>query len=234
MLTCACSEAAESAPRADAGERVDASEATLSPKAADASAPEPAADGGDASALATADAGVAESLQDAGSIGPEPEPDGPEILTQRYDNGRTGANLNERVLSPDKVRDLSLIGSWSVEAEIYAQVLVAAGVEIAGTKHAVAIVATMNNTLYAFDADAVPADAFLWHQGLRGELGLPAFCARNIGGPNGILSTHLMRRGWRAWRGSHCMWESGLPMKNRKAEHTRRPACSGRVCGDVG
>jgi outer membrane protein assembly factor BamB len=46
--------------------------------------------------------------------------------------------------------------------------------------------------LYAFDADAPPPDAFVWQQGLHGELGTPGFCARNIAGPNGILSTPVI------------------------------------------
>jgi hypothetical protein len=140
------------------------------------------------------DAGSGADQQDASARRPELDAgtSQSEILTQRYNNARTGANLDEHVLTRDNVGKLSLIGSWSIEAEVYAQVLVAAGVEIAGAKHAVAIVATMNNTLYAFDADAVPADAFLWRQGLNGELGLPAFCSRNIAGPNGILSTPVI------------------------------------------
>jgi len=166
----------------------------LQPTAADAAQRTPDEDAGEERADATA------PRNDAGSPSAEPssapdspsQPDGPEILTQRYNNARTGANLDERVLTPRNVEQLALLGSWSIEAEIYAQVLVASGVDIAGKKHAVAIVATMNNTLYAFDADAVPADAFLWRQGLNGELGLPAFCSRNIAGPNGILSTPVI------------------------------------------
>lgn len=147
----------------------------------------------DAGSQPRADAGAADS--DAGDEAPDAptsSADGPEILTQRHDNSRTGANLNERVLKPDNVAQLSLIGSFSVDAEIYAQVLVAAGVQVDGQPHALAIIATMNNSLYAFDADGAPADAFLWQQGLRGELGTPAFCARNIAGPNGILSTPVI------------------------------------------
>lgn len=188
-LASACTEFAPLAEEdASRSMRVD----PLQPKAADAAPPEvDDADGGtERPVMRERDAATPGAQSDAGE--PEPKPDGPEILTQRYNNSRTGANLQERTLTPKNVSQLKLIGSWSVEAEIYAQVLVAAGVEIAGEKHAVAIVATMNNTLYAFDADAVPADAFLWRQGLQGELGLPAFCARNIGGPNGILSTPVI------------------------------------------
>ena len=121
----------------------------------------------------------------------EPEPE-PEILTQRYDNARTGANLNERALHRDNVAKLKPLGSWLVDGELYAQVLVAAGVEIEGKRKAVAIVATMNDSLYAFDADADPDAALLWQQGMKQELGRPSYCARNVGGPNGILSTPVI------------------------------------------
>lgn len=123
---------------------------------------------------------------------PEPTDTRGEILTQRYDNARTGANLQERTLSPANVRDLQLLGSWSVDGEIYAQVLVASAVETAVGRRSVAIVATMNDSVYGFDADATPADAFMWQRGRERELGLPGFCSRNVGGANGILSTPVI------------------------------------------
>jgi hypothetical protein len=79
-----------------------------------------------------------------------------------------------------------------VDGEIYAQVLVADGIAIGATPRAVALVATMQNSLYAFDADASPEQAVLWRLGEMRELGTPGFCARNVGGPNGILSTPVI------------------------------------------
>jgi hypothetical protein len=161
-----------------------------------------AADGGQKSAPAkprpaASDTDAGEDTQPmAADAGHEPMLPPPstsaEILTQRYDNARTGANLNERSLGPKNVEQLRLLGSWLVDGELYAQVLVAADVEIAGKRKAVAIVATMSDSLYAFDADAPPDSALLWQQGMQQELGKPGFCARNVGGPNGILSTPVI------------------------------------------
>jgi hypothetical protein len=205
-LASACSDAAAPPLAADAGETTDASpdapekhaEATQRETRSGARASESKRADAGAGAGRRRDASPSDaeagptSGEPAPGSDPEPSEDGPEILTQRYGNSRTGANLNERVLTPDNVEKLSLLGAFRVDGEIYAQVLVAAGVEVAGQRHALALVATMNNTLYAFDADVAPADAFLWQQGLHGELGTPAFCARNVGGPNGILSTPVI------------------------------------------
>lgn len=162
----------------------------------------PAASSGDKPRTSKPDAQPDEQDEsDAGENNPPPtaadagatsKPPSAEILTQRYDNARTGANLNEHSLTPRNVSSLRALGSWPVDGELYAQVLVAADVQVQGKARAVAIVATMNDTLYAFDADASPDDAFLWQQGMHEELGKPSYCARNVGGPNGILSTPVI------------------------------------------
>jgi hypothetical protein len=156
------------------------------------SKPKPASGGaGGQASERTPDAGSGDDGGERDSGQPSSEAS-PEILTQRYDNARTGANLREHTLSPSNVKDLSLLGSWSVDGELYAQVLVASDVELDDGPHAVAIVATMNDSVYAFDADAAPADAFLWQQGREDQLGSAGFCARNVGGVNGILSTPVI------------------------------------------
>jgi hypothetical protein len=130
---------------------------------------------------------------DAGQDSGEPEPRGRgEILTNRYDNARTGANLNETTLNRANVAQLELLGSWPLDGEVYAQVLIADAVPMADGAHAVAVVATMNDSLYAFDADAAPDQALLWHVGEMRELGMPGLSPRNVGGPNGILSTPVI------------------------------------------
>jgi hypothetical protein len=113
-----------------------------------------------------------------------------QILTNRYDNARTGANLDEQVITSGNVDRLTLIDHWTVDGEIYAQVLVAPGAD--ADSRALAIVATMQDSLYAFDVDAPAGAGPVWHLGDKGELGRPAFSARNIGGNNGILSTPVI------------------------------------------
>jgi hypothetical protein len=120
------------------------------------------------------------------------EPIANEILTNRYNNARTGVNLAEQVLVPTRLSGLRALGSFPVDGEIYAQVLVVADVQFGLSTRSLAIVATMNNSVYAFDADGSPENAQVWHQGRMKELGVAAFSARNVGGLNGILSTPVI------------------------------------------
>jgi hypothetical protein len=78
------------------------------------------------------------------------------VLTQHNDAMRTGANLNESILNVSNV-DTAHFGKLCerlVDDEVYAQPLVVAGVYIAGfgTRN-VLYIATVNNSVYAYDAD---------------------------------------------------------------------------------
>ena len=53
-----------------------------------------------------------------------------------------------------------------VDDEIYAGLLYAADVPIAGNKHNVLYVATVNNTVYAFDADSARVTGAYWQVNL--------------------------------------------------------------------
>ena len=88
-----------------------------------------------------------------------------EILTQHNDNKRTGTNLREPGLSPDAVRNANFGRLWTLYADgqVVAQPLYVTGLAIdtrgnpdtppvTGTFNTV-IVATMHNTIYAYDAD---------------------------------------------------------------------------------
>src|ERR1700749_2666046 len=92
----------------------------------------------------------------------------PNILTQHYDNGRTGQNTNETILTPSNVNSTSFgkLFSYPVDGYVYGQPLYMASVPInGGIRHNVIFVATEGDSIYAFDADnptgrnAVP----LWH-----------------------------------------------------------------------
>ena len=79
------------------------------------------------------------------------------VLTSNYDNNRTNANVQEKILTPSNVNTDSFgkIGTFPVDGAIYAQPLYAGGVRIAGkgTRNVVFAV-TMHNSVYAIDADA--------------------------------------------------------------------------------
>ena len=85
------------------------------------------------------------------------------IFTNRYNQARTGANLTETILTVANV-NASRFGklySYPVDGTVYAQPLYASGLTINGAVHDVLFVATMNDKVYAFDADSGSAPP-LW------------------------------------------------------------------------
>ncbi|HEY7992945.1 MAG TPA: hypothetical protein VID24_01890 [Candidatus Eremiobacteraceae bacterium] len=86
-----------------------------------------------------------------------------DYLQYHYDLGRTGWNPYETVLTTTNVAPNSFVHLFSlpVDAFVYAQPLFVAGVTIGQATHNIAIVATENDSLYAFDADT---GAQLWQQ----------------------------------------------------------------------
>src|SRR5258706_7327905 len=78
-----------------------------------------------------------------------------QVFTRNYNNQRTGANLSEAILKPSNVNanQFGKLFVLPVDDQIYAGLLYAANVAIGGAKHNVLYAATVNNTVYAFDAD---------------------------------------------------------------------------------
>jgi hypothetical protein len=78
----------------------------------------------------------------------------PSVTTQHNDNARTGANLRETVLTVANVqRNFGKLFELAVDGDIYAQPLYLQGVNTSKGPKNVVYVATMHNTVYAFDAD---------------------------------------------------------------------------------
>src|SRR5882672_10384274 len=82
------------------------------------------------------------------------------VVTSQYNNGRTGQNIHETILTPTNVNATGFgkIFSYSVDGNIYAQPLYVGNVFIGGKAHNVVYVATENDTVYAFDADDAAAN----------------------------------------------------------------------------
>src|SRR5262249_52322922 len=93
---------------------------------------------------------------------------GVNVLTRSYDDQRTGSNLSETILNTSNVNrtGFAKLFELPVDDQVYAQILYVSDLSIGGKSHNVIFAATVNNTVYAFDADA-PGD-FLWRSNFNG------------------------------------------------------------------
>lgn len=124
------------------------------------------------------------------------------IYQRGYDAGVTGANLTETVLTTANVGATTFgrIFSLPVDGRIYAQPLYVPKVTIPGRgTHNVLYVATMNDSLYAFDADTpgAPLWAINYASLTPGAAAVPiadfvGTDSLNIAGPVGIESTPVI------------------------------------------
>lgn len=87
-----------------------------------------------------------------------------QVVTLQWNNGRTGANLHETILTPANVnaRQFGKLFSLRVDGDIYAQPLYVPHLAIPGKgTHNVLFVATEHDSVYAFDAGGATPDP-LW------------------------------------------------------------------------
>jgi hypothetical protein len=124
------------------------------------------------------------------------------VITQHNNIDRTGWNNRETILNKSNVR----IGSFgklftrSVDDQVYAQPLVMQQVNIPSIgKKNIVFVATVNNTVYAFDADSIKANQPYWKVNLTpaGErpvrqIDLTGACPGNFLSNIGIVGTPVI------------------------------------------
>jgi len=122
---------------------------------------------------------------------------GQSVLTGNYTNSRTNANLSETALTPVTVGPGSFgkLFSLAVDGQIYAQPLYMPNVTVSGKTHNVVFVATMHNTVYAFDADT--ASTALWSVNLGTPVPTSKYTSdtgtyTDITPENGILGTPVI------------------------------------------
>src|ERR1035441_7253841 len=119
-----------------------------------------------------------------------------DVLTQHNDNTRTGVNLRETLLTPQNVTKarFGMLFKRVVDDQLYTQPLIVTGVEVGGGTHDIVYVTTVNNSVYAFDANDAAAEAPIWHV----NFGLPAnmhsanFGCLDINGHMGIIGTPVI------------------------------------------
>ena len=77
------------------------------------------------------------------------------VLTQHNDNTRAGLNNHEKSLTTTNVnsKQFGKLFTLSVDDEVYAQPLFVSNLIIGSVKHNVVFIATVNNSVYAYDGD---------------------------------------------------------------------------------
>lgn len=106
------------------------------------------------------------------------------VLTFHNDDARDGAYLEEVTLTPSNVNSTQFgkLISYPVDGQISAQPLYLPQLSISSSKHDVVFVATQNNSLYAFDADATSQPTTFWHV----NFGIPVVATGGYGPWPGI------------------------------------------------
>lgn len=120
------------------------------------------------------------------------------VLTQHNNLERTGANLQETVLTHKNVnvKQFGMLFKRVLDDQAYGQPLYVSHVKIGGGFHDVVYVTTVNNSVYAFDANEASASTPLWHVnfGAPADLHDAKFGCLDINGKMGIIGTPVIDR----------------------------------------
>ena len=119
-----------------------------------------------------------------------------DVLTQHNDAARTGANLHETKLTPTTVNEagFGMLFKRALDDQLYTQPLVATGIEVGGGTRDIVYVTTVNNSVYAFDANDAEAAVPLWHVnfGTPADVHSADFGCLDINGNMGIIGTPVI------------------------------------------
>jgi outer membrane protein assembly factor BamB len=119
-----------------------------------------------------------------------------DVLTQHNDNTRTGVNLRETLLTPANVNQaqFGMVFKRVVDDQLYTQPLVVTGVTVGGGTRDLVYVTTVNNSVYAFDANDAEALLPVWHVnfGTPANLHSTDFGCLDINGQMGIIGTPVI------------------------------------------
>ena len=115
------------------------------------------------------------------------------VLTWHNDLTRSGLNANEQILTPANVNSSTFgeLISYPVTGQVYAQPLYVPNLVIPGKgTFNVVFVVTMNNDVYAFNADSNsgPTQGLLWHVNLGPSAAVPSPINGNSYGPVHVTS----------------------------------------------
>jgi len=118
------------------------------------------------------------------------------VLTQHNNDQRTGANLGEVTLTPSNVntKQFGMLFRRVVDDQVYGQPLYVSNVRLRGGTHDLVYVTTVNNSVYAFDANDAYASEPFWHV----NFGVPPnvydgqFGCTDMNGNMGIIGTPVI------------------------------------------
>lgn len=116
------------------------------------------------------------------------------IPTARFDLTRDGWNSQERQLTPASLSHFGKLGTYAVDGFVYAQPLIIPGVIVDSVQVDVMIVATMNNSVYAFDANSPGKQLWTINLGAPRSMYSTPFNFL-YGAPVGIMATPVVSNG---------------------------------------
>jgi outer membrane protein assembly factor BamB len=119
-----------------------------------------------------------------------------DVLTQHNNLSRTGVNLHETVLTPADVNQagFGMLFKRVLDDQLYTQPLLVTNVAVNGGTHDIVYVTTVNNSVYAFDANDPEATVPIWHVnfGTPANLHSANFGCLDINGQMGIIGTPVI------------------------------------------